>query len=102
VFKRDARIRAPWPRALHAIDGIPYLRPEFALLHKAHLDRPKDKADLAAAQLDPAARVWLATALEQLGHHSWARQVKAKCVPEPPRTAESQSAAAGRKMLSSP
>jgi hypothetical protein len=82
VFKRDARIRAPWPRALHAIDGIPYLRPELALLHKAHLDRPKDRADLAVAQLDPAARVWLAATLEQLGHHSWAHLVQAGRAPE--------------------
>ena len=72
VFKRDARIRVPWERALHAINGIPYLRPEIALLHKAHLDRPKDRADLAAARLDPDARAWLADTLEQLGHHTWA------------------------------
>jgi hypothetical protein len=72
AFKRDPRIRVPWPRALHTVDGIPYLRPELALLHKALLDRPKDRADLAAARLDPGARAWLADTLEQLGHHSWA------------------------------
>jgi hypothetical protein len=72
VFKRDTRIRVPWERALHAVNGIPYLRPEIALLHKAHLDRPKDRGDLAAAQLDPDARAWLADALVQLGYHSWA------------------------------
>src|SRR5262249_58303401 len=68
VFKRDARIRVPWERALHTINGIPYLRPEIALLHKAHLDRPKDRADLAAARLDPGARAWLAGALTQVGN----------------------------------
>lgn len=72
VFKRDERIRLPWQRALHTVDGIPYLRPELALLHKAHLDRPKNRADLAAARLDPHARAWLADTLEQLGQHSWA------------------------------
>jgi hypothetical protein len=95
VFKRDARIRAPWPRALVAIDGIPYLRPELALLHKAHLDRPKDRADLAAAQLDPDARAWLAAALEQLGHHSWARLVIATRASDQPST-PSETAAVTR------
>jgi hypothetical protein len=72
AFKRDPRIRVPWSRALHTVDGIPYLRPELALLHKAHLDRPKDRADLAAARLDHDARAWLADTLGHLGHHTWA------------------------------
>jgi hypothetical protein len=72
VFKRAPRIRVPWEHALHMVNGIRYLRPELALLHKAHLDRPKDRADLAAARLDPGARDWLAQTLEQLGHRSWA------------------------------
>jgi hypothetical protein len=76
VFKRDARAHVPWQRALHTVNGIPYLRPEIALLHKAHLDRPKDRADLAAAHLDPDGRAWLAQTLEMLGHHSWAALVK--------------------------
>lgn len=76
VYKHDLRVRVPWQRALHAINGIPYLRPELALLHKAHLDRPKDRADLTAARLDPGARAWLAATLEQLGHHSWAQLVR--------------------------
>jgi len=66
----------PWQRALHTVDGIPYLRPEIALLHKAHLDRPKDKADLAAAQLDPDSRAWLGQTLDMLGHRSWAQLVR--------------------------
>ena len=73
VFKRDATIRVPWPRAVQAIDGVRYLRPEIALLYKARLDRPKDRADLAAAALDAGARSWLAANLERLGHHEWAR-----------------------------
>jgi hypothetical protein len=73
VFKHDPRAHLPWPRALHTVNGIPYLRPELALLHKAHLDRPKDRVDLAAAQLDPDSRAWLADMLEKLGHHSWAQ-----------------------------
>jgi hypothetical protein len=77
LFKRDARVRLPWERAVHTVDGIPFLRPEVALLHKAHLDRPKDRADLAVARLDPDARAWLAGTLEQLGHHTWAHIVRA-------------------------
>jgi hypothetical protein len=73
VFKRDARVRLPWPRAVHLVDGIPYLRPEIALLHKAHLDRPKDRADLAAARLESESRAWLVQTLDLLGHHSWAQ-----------------------------
>ena len=75
VFKRDVRIRVPWERALHTVDGVAYLRPEIALLHKTHLDRPKDREDLAVARLDAEARAWLAQVLEQLGHHAWAQQV---------------------------
>jgi hypothetical protein len=75
VFKRDSSIRLPWDRALQQVDGIAYLRPELALLHKAKLDRPKDRADLAAAVLDPAARAWLAATLRRLGYHVWAQLV---------------------------
>jgi hypothetical protein len=71
IFKRDASIRLPWERALHSVDGVPHLRPELALLHKAHLDRPKDRADLQAAVLDPRARAWLADTLDHLGHTEW-------------------------------
>jgi hypothetical protein len=78
VFKRDERVRVPWDRALHTVDGLPYLRPELALLHKAHLDRPKDRADLAAAQLDPEAREWLARTLELVGEDSWARALQSR------------------------
>jgi hypothetical protein len=73
VYKRDARVRLPWDDAVHAIDGVEYLRPEVALLFKAKHDRPKDHADLLAARLDPAARSWLADTLDLLGHREWAR-----------------------------
>lgn len=73
VYKRDHSVRLPWHRALHAVDGIPYLRPEVALLLKAKGDRPKDRQDLAVAVLDPAGRAWLAATLDRLGHGEWAR-----------------------------
>jgi hypothetical protein len=73
VYKRDARVRLPWDEAVHAVDGVEYLRPEVALLYKAKHNRPKDRADLLAAQLDPSARSWLADTLDLLGHGEWAR-----------------------------
>lgn len=75
VFKRDARVRLPWHRALHTVGGVTYLRPEIALLHKAHLDRPKDRDDLAAAVLDSVGRAWLVETLRLLGHHDWVAAV---------------------------
>jgi hypothetical protein len=76
VFKKDARVRLPWERALCVVDGISYLRPELALLHKAHLNRPKDAADLRAAVLDDEARGWLADTLAMLGYPDWATIVR--------------------------
>jgi hypothetical protein len=76
IFKRDSRIRLPWPQAVHSVSGVPYLRPEIALLHKAHLDRPKDRADLAAARLDPDGRAWLAQSLDMTGQQEWAQLVR--------------------------
>lgn len=73
VFKKDATVRVAWEQALHTVDGARYLRPEIALLHKAHLDRPQDRADLAAAVLPAGAREWLVATLDRLGHRAWAR-----------------------------
>src|SRR6202021_1438843 len=67
VYKRDARVRLPWDKAAHNVDGVGPLRPEVALLFKAKHDRPKDRADLLAAQLDPSGRDWLADTLDLLG-----------------------------------
>jgi hypothetical protein len=78
VFKRDAAIRVPWPRAVQTIDGVRYLRPEIALLYKARLDRPKDRADMAAAVLGTDARAWLAATSEHLGHHEWAHLARSQ------------------------
>lgn len=77
VYKHDASVRLPWQQVLHAVDGISYLRPEIALLHKSHLDRPKDREDLAAARIEPHARAWLAETLDKLGRSQWADLVRA-------------------------
>jgi len=75
VFRRDARIRLPRDRVIaYTADGIPYARPEVALLYKAKNARPKDDDDFAGVLplLDPGARRWLTGSLE-LVHpgHRW-------------------------------
>jgi aminoglycoside-2''-adenylyltransferase len=75
TFRRDTRIRAPRSRMIGIRDGIPYLKPEGALLFKAKAaTRAKDEADFAAClpHLDPQARRWLREALA-IAHpgHPW-------------------------------
>jgi hypothetical protein len=49
LARRDETIRLPYDELIeHTADGIPYERPEVALLFKAKHARPKDEADLAA------------------------------------------------------
>jgi hypothetical protein len=49
VARRDASIRLAYDELIeHTADGIPYERPEVALLFKAKHARAKDEADLAA------------------------------------------------------
>ncbi len=75
VFRRDTRIRLPADRVIaHTADGIPYARPEVALLYKAKSARPKDDDDFAGVLplLDPAGRRWLAEALALIHPgHGW-------------------------------
>ena len=65
VFRRDPSITAPRAAMIGRRDGVPFLRPEGALLYKAASPRPKDEADFAACapRLDPDARAWLRHAL---------------------------------------
>ena len=93
VYKRDPRVRLPWQRAVHTVAGVEYLRPEVALLFKAKNGRPKDRADLLAARLDPVGRDWLAGTLDLLGQHEWARL--ARSAPAADSDAGATEAAAG-------
>lgn len=74
TFKRDPRVSLPVERIVWSVDGVPYLRPEIQLLHKAAGLRPKDQADFAATWplLDSAQQSWLREAIE-LAHpgHPW-------------------------------
>ena len=76
VFKKDSRISRPVDEIVWSSDGVPYLRPEVQLLHKANALRPKDQADFAVTWplLEPSARRWLREAIE-LAHpaHPWLR-----------------------------
>lgn len=74
TYKRDARISLPVEEILWTRQGIPYLRPEVQLLHKAPGLRPKDQADFDACLglLEPHPRAWLRWALD-VAHpgHPW-------------------------------
>jgi hypothetical protein len=76
LCRRDESIRLPYDHVIDRTDdGIPYARPEIALLFKAkHAHRGRDQADFEAVvpRLEPERRRWLAEALE-LVHpgHPW-------------------------------
>ena len=79
VFRRDERIRLPAPSLIsRTTEGIPFVRPEVALLFKARAPRPKDTADfqLVLPHLDAAQRRWLGDALA-LTHpgHVWLKEL---------------------------
>lgn len=73
ISRRDARVRMPYAELiLRTADGIPYVRPEVALLFKAKSNLPKNEDDFAAAlpRLSADSRAWLrdAIALVHPGH----------------------------------
>jgi GNAT superfamily N-acetyltransferase len=76
IFRRDGRITRPYGEAVtRTRDGIPFLRPECALLYKARGRRlPKDELDFTviAPHLEGDARRWLLGALERVQpEHPW-------------------------------
>ena len=75
VFRRDPRIRLPRKDVIAVTDdGIPYARPEIALLYKSKSARPKDDADFAAALplLGDEQRTWLAQSIALVDpRHHW-------------------------------
>ena len=74
-FRRHAAIARPLAELGAATSrGVPFVRPEVALLYKAKHLRFKDQRDFEASAptLDTAARAWLAIALEQAHPgHPW-------------------------------
>jgi hypothetical protein len=74
LFKKDRRITLPLAEAVTETGGVPLLRPELVLLHKAHLLRTKDELDLdrTLPLLGDRARRWLDDALAlYLPDHPW-------------------------------
>jgi hypothetical protein len=76
VCRRDETIRLPYDRVIERSEaGIPFCRPEIALLFKAkHSHRDRDQRDFAAAvpRLDLKRREWLADALRRVHPgHRW-------------------------------
>jgi hypothetical protein len=75
IYRRDARIRLAAPSVVAwSPAGIPFLRPELALLFKAKATRPKDVADfeMVLPHLDAGRRSWLRDALAMTHpHHPW-------------------------------
>ena len=73
ICRRDERIRMPYSQLIErTAEGIPYGRPEIALLFKAKAAREKDHDDLEAVlpRLEPERRARLAAwlALVHPGH----------------------------------
>lgn len=74
VYRRDPAITAPRAAMIGARNGIPYLKPEGALLFKAKAPRPKDEADFAHTlpAMDADARAWLRMAIVRAyPGHAW-------------------------------
>jgi hypothetical protein len=74
ICVRDDTIRLPLSEVVFQRDGISYQRPEITLLHKALLDRPKDRADLEAVMplLAPDRLDWLRAMLGRVHPgHAW-------------------------------
>ena len=76
LCRRDESIRLPYDDVIEwTDDGIPYVRPEIALLFKArHAHRDRDQGDFEAVvpRLEPERRRWLAEALERVHPgHRW-------------------------------
>jgi hypothetical protein len=76
-FRRDPRVTRPMAEIGDRSDlGIPYLRPEIAILYKAKRPRERDEADfrLACPALSHEAKAWLRAALGIVHPgHPWIR-----------------------------
>ena len=74
-YRRQRSIERPLAKlGSTSARGVPFLRPEIALLYKAKHLRLKDQRDFdaSAPRLDTTARAWLATALEEAHPgHPW-------------------------------
>lgn len=80
ISRRDSRIRMPYADLIRRTrEGIPFVRPEVALLFKAKASLPKNEGDFAAAlpYLSPDSRAWLRDALALVhSGHAWLKELE--------------------------
>jgi hypothetical protein len=81
VWRRDPRVRRPASQVIaRTPDGIPYAKPEIALLFKTKTTRDKDQEDFYGVLplLSPEQRDWLARALVLSDpEHPWLEALEA-------------------------
>jgi len=78
IFQRSEAVTRPLDDVGEERDGVPYLRPEIALLYKAGEPTPKNETDFAAVRphLGRTARTWLRHAIRELDpQHRWVSQL---------------------------
>ena len=83
LCRRDHRVSRDLRELGDSRDGLPYVRPEMALLYKAKHPRHKDREDFrrVAPLLTSAARGWLRAAIDAIHpHHSWSKELDAMAV----------------------
>lgn len=82
LYRRDRRIRRPIAEfGTQNADGVPYIRPEIALLYKSNkpaLDRNAQDFEVALPALSPPERAWLRNALAVIDPaHPWLARLNA-------------------------
>ena len=78
-FRRDHRVSRDVMELGRSGDGLPYIRPEIALLYKAKQPRHKDREDFrrVAPLLSDAARAWLREAIDMVHvRHPWSKELE--------------------------
>ncbi len=87
IYRRHTRIGLNIADlGMRSDSGIPYIRPEVALLYKSKATRPVDETDFlyVLPRLDPARKAWLVAALWREGSRKISQGcAKAKDCPEP-------------------
>jgi hypothetical protein len=80
VFRRNEAVRRPLEEVGDERDGVPFLRPEIALLYKAAEPSAKNETDFFLVQphLSREASLWLLAGLERCDdRHPWIERLRA-------------------------
>jgi Aminoglycoside-2''-adenylyltransferase len=81
LFRRNEAVRRPLEEVGDERDGVPFLRPEIALLYKAAEPTPKNDTDFALVvpHLSREASFWLLAALERCDdRHPWIDRLRSE------------------------